>query len=127
MFTFFLQSYRRGILDFCGSEVVVKYDPNGDDGMISFKQFDNGEMKLDNLVSCHSNVLRGVIIGKKSWGLWLQQWTDGISEGSFTSREILSQFGGIKIPEPLLTDFYNVLQKKIMAGSYRGQYVRFST
>lgn len=54
-------------------------------------------------------------MGKKSWGLWLQQWTDGIVEGSFTEREILNEFTskGIKIPEPLMIDWDNVIIKKI--------------
>jgi hypothetical protein len=114
MFNFFLQSYRSGILDFCGMEVKVTSDVDGKDGKVSFKEFENGVMKLHELRSRHPNILKGVIVGKKSWGLWLQEWTDGISEGSFSPREILSTFGNIKIPDPLLTDFYNVLIKKIM-------------
>lgn len=101
-------------------EVKVTYNVNGKDGMVSFKEYENGVMKLYNLSTRHPNILKGVIIGKKSWGLWLQEWTDGISEGSFTTREIISQFDGIKIPESLMTDFYNVLHKKIMARSSRG-------
>lgn len=117
MFTFFLKSYRCGILDFCGSVVVVKQNLNGDNGKFGFRRFENGEIKIDNLESRHPNVLRGVIIGKKSWGLWLDQWTDGIVEGSFTRWEILKQFDdyGIIIPEPLLQDFNNTLIKKIKA------------
>ncbi len=55
-----------------------------------------------------------MIIGKKSWGLFLQEWTDGISEGSFTREEILFEFekNNIKIPESLLKDFYNTLYRK---------------
>jgi RIO-like serine/threonine protein kinase len=72
-------------------------------------------MRLDDLSSYHPNILKGVIMGKKSWGLWLQQWTDGIVEGSFTEREILNEFTskGIKIPEPLMIDWDNVIIKKI--------------
>lgn len=115
MFTFFLRSYRSGLLDFCGSSVEVKFDSNGLDGKVSFKLFENGHMKLDNLSSCHSNVLKGVIIGKKSWGLFLTEWTNGIVEGSFTEREILNEFTirGIKIPAPLMIDWDNVIIKKI--------------
>ena len=115
MFTFFLKSYRVGLLDFCGSSVEVMSDPNGQDSKVSFKEFENGVMKLDKLSSCHPNTLKGVIVGKKSWGLWLQQWTDGIVEGSFSEREILEEFKirGIKIPDPLLRDWDNVIIKKI--------------
>ena len=114
MFTFFLKSYRVGLLDFCGSSVEVKFDRNGEDSKISFKLFENG-VKLDELSSCHPNTLKGVIVGKKSWGLWLQEWTDGVSDGDFTEKEILNEFSirGIKIPDPLLTDWDNVLIKKI--------------
>lgn len=62
----------------------------------------------------HPNIVKGVLIGKKSWGLWLNEWTDGISEGSFTRDEILGQFddNGIVIPESLLRDFENRLYQK---------------
>jgi len=115
MFTFFLKSYRSGLLDFCGSSIDVNFDPNGQDSKVSFKLFENGRMKLDSLSTCHPNTLKGVIIGKKSWGLWLQQWTDGIVEGSFTEKEILNEFKirGIEIPTPLLIDWDNVIIKKI--------------
>jgi len=72
-------------------------------------------MKLDKLSSCHPNTLKGVIVGKKSWGLMLNEYTDGISDGLFTEKEILNEFEirGIKIPESLLTDWNNVIIKKI--------------
>ena len=62
----------------------------------------------------HPNIVKGVLIGKKSWGLWLNEWTDGIVEGSFTRNEILDEFtkNGISIPESLLTDFNNRLYQK---------------
>ena len=55
-----------------------------------------------------------MIIGKKSWGLWINEWCDGIVEGSFTRHEILDEFynKGIKIPESLLNDFNNRLTEK---------------
>lgn len=78
MFTFFLKSYRSGLLDFCGSTVEVHSDPNEQDSKISFKLFENGLMKLDKLSCRHPNTLKGVIVGKKSWGLFLNEWTNGI-------------------------------------------------
>ena len=115
MFTFFLKSYRVGLLDFCGSSVDVKFDPNGKDSKVSFKEFDNGLMKIGDLSSCHPNTLKGVIVGKKSWGLWLQEWTDGIVSGDFSEKEILNEFKirNIEIPKPLLIDWDNVIIKKI--------------
>jgi hypothetical protein len=44
--------------------------------------------------------------------LWVQEWTDGIAEWTFTKDEILSQFEDIEIPESFLNDFENVLQRK---------------
>jgi len=68
------------------------------------------------LVSQHPNISKGVIVGKKSWGLFLNEWTNGIAEGSFTKKEILDEFENrnIKIPEPLLIDFNNRLNQKIL-------------
>jgi hypothetical protein len=55
-----------------------------------------------------------VIVGKKSWGLHVKMWSEGISEGTFTKREILQQFTDykIEIPEPFLNDFDNTIMKK---------------
>ncbi len=58
--------------------------------------------------------MRSVIIGKKSWGLWVGEWTDGIIEGSFTKYEILNEFEGIDIPENLIKEFNNRIRQKIM-------------
>lgn len=116
MFIFFLKSYRKGLLTFCGEDVQVDFDVNSDDGKITFKKFDNGEFKTKNIISYHPNIVKGVIVGKKSWGLWSDQWTDGISEGSFTKKEILDEFKNrnIEIPESLLIDFENKIHKKVM-------------
>ena len=115
MFTFFLKSYRSGLLDFCGSTVEVHPDPNGQDSKISFKLFENGLMKLDKLSSCHPNTLKGVIVGKKSWGLHVKMWSEGISDGDFRLCEITEDFDklNIKIPEPLMIDLKNNIYKKI--------------
>lgn len=114
MFTFFLQSYRKGILTFCGENVDVEFDINGDDGKITFKKYDNGEFKYSTIKSQHPNITKSVIIGKKSWGLWINEWSDGISDGCFTKKEILGEFERkkIKIPKPLLIDFENKIFKK---------------
>jgi hypothetical protein len=114
MFTFFLQGYRKGLLDFCGSSVEIEFDPSKEDGKFCFRKYDNGEYKPLIPSTKHSNILKGVIVGKKSWGLWTQQWSEGIVDWSFTKEEILSQFksNSIKIPEPLLKDFENVINKK---------------
>jgi len=119
IFTFFLKGYRSGLLTFCGDNVDVKFDVDGEDGKYTFKRYDNGEFKglnRDKLSSRHSNIVKGVIIGKKSWGLFLNEWTDGIAEGLFTTDEILNEFKikKIKIPDSLLLDFKNNIQQKII-------------
>ena len=114
IFTFFLMSYRSGLLTFCGSDVKVEFDLDSDDGKFGYRKFENGEVKLHNLKSCHPNVMRGVIIGKKSWGLWSEEWSSGVVECSFTKEEVFEEFykRNIKIPEPFLLDFENTIIKK---------------
>lgn len=108
-------SHRKGILDFCGSNVTVQFDINGPEGKFGFRMFDNGEMKIHNLVSRQPNILRSVIIGKKSWGLWVNEFSDGIVEGCFTKKEIINEFikHGITIPEHLYIDFENRIYQKM--------------
>jgi len=115
MFTFFLKGYRSGILSFCGSIVTTEFDVDGDECKFCFRRIENGDYKPGEIpTSRHSNILKGVIIGKKSWGLWVDQWSDGIVDWTFTEEEILGEFQkrGIQIPRPLLQDFYNRIDKK---------------
>lgn len=114
MFIFFLKSHRNGILTFCGSGVDVKFDINGPSGKEGFRLFEDGYFSRREISSSQPRILECVIRGKKSWGLWLKEWTDGITECLFTREEILSEFKkrGIEVPEPLLKDFDNVLEKK---------------
>lgn len=115
MFEFFLQGYRKGLLTFSGTVVDdIHYKEDGDDCLITFKKFDNGLYKDKPIYTKHPNIVYGVIKGKKSWGLWLGQWTDGIVDWTFTVEEIENEFKqhGIEIPEPLWKDFNNVLTNK---------------
>jgi hypothetical protein len=66
------------------------------------------------MTSCHPRVMEAVVRGKKAWGLWLDQWTEGIAEWSFTKEEIFETFSnkGIIIPESFVKDFDNRLRKK---------------
>ena len=115
IFTFFLKSYRNKILDFSGVEVRTTMNINEDDGKVCFKKFDNGEYKgMESMPCRHPNILKGVIVGKKSWGLHVKMWSEGISEGTFNKREILQQFidKKIEIPQPFLNDFDNTILKK---------------
>ena len=115
MFTFFLQGYRSGLLEFCGSGVTTEFDVDGDEGKFCFRKLENGEYKPGEIPKTrHSNILKGVITGKKGWGLWVDQWSEGIVDWTFTEEEILGEFQtrGIQIPEPLLKDFRNRVEKK---------------
>lgn len=114
MFYFFLKGYRSGILEFCGSRVDCEFEEDGPNGKEGFRLFDDGFFKKKELYSSQPRVLECVIRGKKSWGLWLDQWTDGITDWTFTREEILKMFEnkGIEIPESLLKDFDNTLERK---------------
>jgi hypothetical protein len=115
MFTFFLQGYRHKLFDFCGSIVETEFDVDGDEGKFCFRRVENGDYEPGEIpVTRHPNVLKGVITGKKGWGLWVDQWSDGIVDWTFTEEEILGEFQkrGIQIPEPLLKDFRNRIEKK---------------
>ena len=120
IFNFFLQSYKKGILTFCGINVDVQFDINSYEAKEVFKRYENGLYPItEKIISKHSNIVKGVIIGKKSWGLFLNEWADGIAECSFTKKEILNEFDklNIKIPKQLLKDFENRIAQK-----YRKRY-----
>lgn len=114
MFSFYLKIYRTGLITFCGKIVNIDFNINGNSGKFSFREYDNGRFKHKNPVTKHPNILKGVIIGKKGWGLWIDQWSDGIVDWSFTEQEILDEFNkrNIKIPESLLIEFEKLIDKK---------------
>jgi hypothetical protein len=115
MFSFFLKGYRSGILEFTGSIIETEFDPNEEEGKFCFRQIENGEIKRNNIIKTrHPNIVKAVVSGKRSFGLWVDQWSDGIVDWSFTEEEILGEFQkrNIKIPKPLLVDFYNRIDKK---------------
>ena len=66
------------------------------------------------IVTRHSNIVKSVLIGKKGWGLWVDQWTEGIVDWTFTREEILDEFNklDIEIPESFLKDFDNTIERK---------------
>jgi hypothetical protein len=113
IFTFFLRSYRSGLLTFCGTYVDVYSDLEGPEGKFTFRKYDNGDYKTEDIKTCHPNIVRGVITGKKSWGLHVKQWSEGIADWCFTKEEIVNTFTrkGIRIPEPLMNDFNNHIEK----------------
>lgn len=114
MFDFYLKVYRTGLITFCGVGIEVNFDVNGSDGKFGFREYDNGRFKLKTPVTKHSNILKAVILGKKGWGLWVEQWSQGISEWSFTKDEILEEFHlrNIEIPESLMLEWDKLIEKK---------------
>jgi hypothetical protein len=115
MFEFFYKINRSGLITFCGQNVEVHYDPNGEDGKTVFRQFEDGQYnKGQKIITRHPHVVKCVIMGKKGWGLWKDQWSQGIAEGTFTKYEILNEFDmrKIVIPESMLKEFEDFIWKQ---------------
>ena len=115
MFTFFFTVNRSGIITFCGSIIEVEFDPNGVSGKECFRLYEDGFYKNGKpIVTRHPNIVKSVLIGKKGWGLWVDQWTEGIVDWTFTKEEILEEFEklDIEIPESFLKDFNNTIERK---------------
>lgn len=114
MFEFYFRITRTGLINFCGDIVKVNFDVNGSDGKFSFREYDNGRFKNTIPISRHPNILKSVLIGKKGWGLWVSQWTEGIVDWTFTKEEILKEFTdrNIEIPEPLMLEWDKLIIKK---------------
>lgn len=109
IFNFFINSYLKGILSFAGVAVETKHDKSSYSAKEAFRRYDDGQFGNGVVPSRQSNIVKGVITAKKSWGLFLDQWAQGIAECSFTREEIINEFEskGIKIPKPFLIDFEN--------------------
>lgn len=115
MFEFFLSLQRTGIITFCGSIITVDFDVNGMEAKECFRLYEDGFYKNGKpIITRHPNVFKSVLIGKKGWGLWVDQWTEGIVDWTFTREEILNEFikVNVEIPEAFLKDFDNVIKRK---------------
>jgi len=115
MFSFFFQVNRRDLITFCGSIIKVEFDPNGVSGKECFRLYEDGYYKGGkSIITRHPNIVKSVLIGKKGWGLWVDQWTEGIVDWTFTKEELLNEFVkvDIEIPESFLKDFENTIEKK---------------
>lgn len=129
IFNFFLKLYRADILTFSGGIVTISRnslgsnqqheafkniadawvipDSKGSDGLFSIREFENGRFKRNGkepvkIQTRHPNIVRAFIQAKKSWGLLVKEWSEGIGKGLFTKAEILDVFTdvGIGIPYP---------------------------
>ena len=116
LFNFFLNSYRKGLLNFAGVDVDVDVIFNSEGGTAKeiMRWYETGAFSDKPIVSRQNNILRGVIIGKKSFGLHVKMWSEGIADGDFAIREILDVFNdrGIKMPDSLLAGFENEVLKR---------------
>lgn len=115
MFSFFFLVNRSGLITFCGSIIEVDFDPNGVSGKECFRLYEDGYYKGGKpIVTRHPNIVKSVLVGKKGWGLWLDQWTDGIVDWTFTKKDILDEFDNlaIEIPESFIKDFNNTIERK---------------
>ena len=99
------------------NDFIVEFDINGPDVKECFRLYEDGRYKttkeLPIIKTRHPNLVYGVIKGKKSWGLWVQEWSNGINEWSFKKEEIINEFIGnkIEIPESFMTEFENCIQR----------------
>jgi hypothetical protein len=109
IFNFFLNSYRKGLLTFGTEAVIIKFDKEGRSGKDIFRRFEDGQFRDKPITSRHNNIVHSVIVAKKSWGLFVNEWAMGIAESSFMKEEIIKTFEdkGIKIPSSLFKDFEN--------------------
>ena len=93
----------------------MHFDVNGVSGKECFRLYEDGFYKGGKaIITRHPNIVKSVLIGKKGWGLWKDQWIDGIVDWSFTKEDILNEFTkrNIEIPDSLMIDFEKTLLKK---------------
>ena len=72
------------------SKRYIFYDKDGKDCKECFRLYEDWFYKDKDIITRHPNILKSVLIGKKGWGLWLQEYSSGIVECSFTKEEILN-------------------------------------
>jgi hypothetical protein len=114
IFKFFYLVCRKEIITFCGQQVEVSHDVNEKDAKLTFRCFEDGHYnKGQKIITKHPNIVQKVIIGKKGWGLWKDQWAQGIADWTFDKEEILNEFKkkGIEIPEQFLKEFDDFILK----------------
>jgi hypothetical protein len=117
--------YRTELITFCGSEVKVVHRVDGDCGKTCFNDYENGVYGRHGIIETrHPNVLRSVITSKKGWGLWVSEWSSGISDGLFTKDEILDEIKkrNIDLPDSMMKELDDSIRRKNMGLWYNGDY-----
>ena len=116
IFNFFLNGFRMGLFDTPGEYFRVDYDKDAESGKMAFRRYEDGKFantsnKHFNFVikSRQPNITYAVICAKKSMGLNMSMWIDGIAECNFTAQEIIDDFEriGLKMPVGFQTDLRN--------------------
>lgn len=115
MFSFYFKLYRSGLIDFCGSATPITYDPEASDAKVAFKEYENGVFKKTGIpITSQPNVLYGVLVGKKGWGLWCDMWAEDIAkfiESKYERYQIFEEYG-IELPEAIDREFNNLIWQK---------------
>lgn len=123
-FKFFFLLSRRGLIDFCGERIHVT--PSNDRTLTSkhcFRLFEDGRYGKEKVIECfHPNVMRHVMMGKKGWSLWCNQWSEGVGQGLFRKEEILEEFRirNISIPDCFMLQFDKAIEKQIKKLTHHG-------
>lgn len=122
-FKFFFLLSRKNIGSFCGEKVTVI--PSSDRKMTArycFRLFEDGAYSKGKPIECcQPNILWHAIVGKKGWGLWRSQWSEGIGQRLFRKEEITEEFSvrNLEIPECFMVEFDKNIEKKKAEFSWR--------
>lgn len=115
-FRFFFLLSRRGLIDFCGERIAI--EKTNDRKMTArhcFKLYEDGRYGMGKTIQCcQPNIMRHVMMGKKGWGLWRGQWSEGVGHRLFRKEDIMEEFEkrSIVIPDCFMKEFDNAIEKE---------------
>ena len=114
-FMFFFRLSRRGLISFCGERIVI--ESTNDPKLTAkhcFRLFEDGRYTMGRVIQCRQpNILRHVLMGKKGFSLWCNQWAEGVGQGLFSREEILFEFDlrSVVIPECFMIQLEKAIGK----------------
>lgn len=114
-FNLYLALNRSGVIMFCGSKTEVTYSKSGPSAKKVFMLYENGNYKNGKPVETkHPNLVKAVLVAKKGWGLWVDEWSSGIAEGLFTKQEIMDFFGnsGVLLSDAFQKELNDSIRRK---------------